>query len=52
MDEDLVVAHGDFTPMNVLEGGILIDVGALGVADRYRDLALAARDLREDFGAA
>jgi aminoglycoside phosphotransferase len=50
-DEDLVVAHGDFTPANVLEGGILIDVGALGVADRYRDLALAARDLREDFGA-
>ncbi|MBF6453920.1 aminoglycoside 3'-phosphotransferase [Nocardia cyriacigeorgica] len=49
-DEDLVVAHGDFTPANVLEGGILIDVGALGVADRHRDLALAARDLREDFG--
>ncbi|WP_245745690.1 aminoglycoside 3'-phosphotransferase [Nocardia altamirensis] len=49
--EDLVVAHGDFTPPNVLEGAILLDVGALGVADRYRDLALAVRDLREDFGA-
>ncbi|MFC9440771.1 phosphotransferase [Nocardia sp. NPDC057030] len=48
--EDLVVAHGDFTPPNVLEGSILLDVGALGVADRYRDLALAARDLRDDFG--
>ncbi|MEV6432153.1 phosphotransferase [Nocardia sp. NPDC051463] len=50
-ERDLVVAHGDFTPSNVLEGGILIDVGDLGVADRYRDLALAERDLREDFGA-
>lgn len=49
-DEDLVVAHGDFTPSNVLEGGLLIDVGALGVADRYRDLALAERDLLGDFG--
>lgn len=49
--EDLVVAHGDFTPPNVLDGAILLDVGALGVADRYRDLALAVRDLREDFGA-
>ncbi|GAA5082874.1 hypothetical protein GCM10023319_26140 [Nocardia iowensis] len=48
--EELVVAHGDFTPPNVLEGAILLDVGALGVADRYRDLALAVRDLRDDFG--
>ncbi|MEU1544384.1 phosphotransferase [Nocardia sp. NPDC005745] len=48
--EDLVVAHGDFTPPNVLENEILLDVGALGVADRYRDLALAVRDLRADFG--
>ncbi|WP_433760416.1 phosphotransferase [Nocardia sp. CA-135398] len=50
-DEDLVVAHGDFTPSNVLAGGLLIDVGGLGVADRYRDLALVERDLREDFDA-
>ncbi len=50
-EADLVVAHGDFTPANMLEGGILIDVGGLGVADRYRDLALAARDLSDDFGA-
>lgn len=49
-DEDLVVAHGDFTPSNVLGGGLLIDVGGLGVADRYRDLALVERDLRENFG--
>jgi len=51
-ESDLVVTHGDFTPANVLEGGILIDVDRLGVADRYRDLALAERDLREDSGAA
>ncbi|MFQ6398278.1 phosphotransferase [Nocardia sp. KC 131] len=49
-ESDLVVVHGDFTPSNVLEGGILIDVGGLGVADRYRDLALAERDLLDDFG--
>ncbi|MGK8523269.1 APH(3') family aminoglycoside O-phosphotransferase [Nocardia asteroides] len=47
--EDLVVSHGDFTPPNVLENEVLLDVGALGVADRHRDLALAIRDLREDF---
>ncbi|MET7769928.1 phosphotransferase [Nocardia sp. NPDC005366] len=49
-ESDLVVTHGDFTPANVLEGGILIDTAALGVADRYRDLALAERDLRGNFG--
>lgn len=49
-ETDLVVAHGDYTPSNVLDGGILIDVGGLGVADRYRDLALAVRDLRDDYG--
>ncbi|MEU8901735.1 phosphotransferase [Nocardia sp. NPDC048505] len=50
-ETDLVVAHGDFTSANVLEGGILLDVGALGVADRYRDLALAVRDLGEHHSA-
>ncbi|MGY4101730.1 phosphotransferase [Nocardia sp. R16R-3T] len=50
-DEDLVIAHGDFTPSNVLDGGLLIDLGGLGVADRYRDLALVERDLRADFDA-
>ncbi|GAA4043263.1 phosphotransferase [Nonomuraea soli] len=49
-DEDLVVTHGDFTPSNVLNGGMLIDLGRVGTGDRYRDLALAVRDLREDFG--
>ncbi|WP_336081673.1 tetratricopeptide repeat protein [Nocardia sp. SSK8] len=50
-EEDLVVTHGDFTPGNVLTDGRLLDVGALGRADRYRDLALAERDLAGDFGA-
>ncbi|MBH0775180.1 tetratricopeptide repeat protein [Nocardia sp. NEAU-351] len=45
-ESDFVVTHGDLTPANVLEGGIVLDVGGLGVADRYRDLALAERDLR------
>ncbi len=47
--EDLVVTHGDFTPANVLaspEGeAVLLDLGALGVADRYVDLAVALREL-------
>lgn len=54
--EDLVVAHGDYTPSNVLlpSSGepVVIDVPALGVADRYRDLAIAHRDLFEDHGPA
>ncbi|MGI5270630.1 aminoglycoside 3'-phosphotransferase [Nonomuraea sp. CA-218870] len=48
-DEDLVVTHGDFTPANVLASpsgeAVLIDVPALGVADRYVDLAVALRAL-------
>lgn len=53
-EEDLVVAHGDFTPSNVLLPAsgepVIIDVAALGVADRYRDLAIAHRDLTDDHG--
>jgi kanamycin kinase/aminoglycoside 3'-phosphotransferase-2 len=54
--EDLVVAHGDYTPSNVLLPAsgdpVVIDVPALGVADRYRDLAIAHRDVFEDHGQA
>ncbi|MEV0236375.1 aminoglycoside 3'-phosphotransferase [Nonomuraea sp. NPDC050786] len=54
--EDLVVAHGDYTPSNVLLPAsgepVVIDVPALGVADRYRDLAIAHRDLSEEHGPA
>ncbi|MFB9906334.1 APH(3') family aminoglycoside O-phosphotransferase [Allokutzneria oryzae] len=49
--EDLVVCHGDLCTPNVLLDPEtfavtgLIDVGRLGVADRYNDLALTARSL-------
>ncbi|SEG16754.1 kanamycin kinase/aminoglycoside 3'-phosphotransferase-2 [Nonomuraea solani] len=50
-EEDLVVAHGDYTPSNVLVPAsgepVVIDVPALGVADRYRDLAIVRRELSE-----
>ncbi|MET9227899.1 aminoglycoside 3'-phosphotransferase [Lentzea sp. NPDC003310] len=50
--EDLVVAHGDFCPPNVLlrpDGStVLIDVARLGVSDRHRDLALVHRELGEE----
>ncbi len=54
--EDLVVAHGDFCPPNVLlrpdGSAVLIDVGRLGVADRHHDIALAHRELDEEAVAA
>ncbi|SDN31820.1 APH(3') family aminoglycoside O-phosphotransferase [Allokutzneria albata] len=49
--EDLVVCHGDLCTPNVLLDPDtltvtgLIDVGRLGIADRYNDLALTARSL-------
>lgn len=53
--EDLVVTHGDFTPANVLASpsgeAVLLDVGALGTADRYVDLAVALRELPESAAA-
>ncbi|SDP15775.1 aminoglycoside 3'-phosphotransferase [Lentzea jiangxiensis] len=51
-EEDLVVAHGDFCPPNVLlrpDGStVLIDVARLGVSDRHRDIALAHREVGEE----
>jgi len=55
--QDLVVAHGDYCLPNVvfdsqiLDMGSIIDVGRLGVADRYLDLALAERSIRHVLGA-
>ncbi len=57
-DEDLVFTHGDYCTPNVLIDPVsmsmsgFIDWGRAGIADRYQDLALAARSIEYNFGAA
>jgi len=53
-EPELVVTHGDFCPDNVLLNNWklsgFIDVGKLGVGDRYQDIALMLRELTNEFG--
>lgn len=51
LDADPVVVHGDFSLENIVvcEGRVIgcVDVGRLGVADRYQDVAITWNSLRE-----
>ncbi len=52
--EDLVVCHGDYCPPNALitNGHVTgyVDLGELGVADRWWDLAVATRAVTGNYG--
>ena len=53
-DEDPVVCHGDYCPPNALlaDGQVTgyVDLGELGVADRWWDLAVATRAVTRNYG--
>ncbi len=51
--EDLVLTHGDFCLPNVFGNGSklsgFIDLGKMGPADRWQDIAIAIRSLKHNF---
>jgi len=53
-EEDYVLVHGDFCLPNIfMENGTLsgfIDIGSTGIADRWQDIALCYRSLKNNFG--
>lgn len=54
--EDFVLSHGDFCLPNVFinDGSFsgFVDIGRMGIADRYQDIALCCRSLHHNFSGA
>ncbi len=52
-EEDIVLTHGDFCLPNIFADGDeisgFIDLGKMGPADRWQDLAIALRSLKHNF---